>query len=174
MGDTGGHIHTDHPFAVPIGQRDRARRFRGRLAAPVTVWTAGSAARPAGLTISSLVVAEGDPARVLGLVNDLADLWRAVQESGGFVVHILQREHRHLAERFAGRVPAPGGPFAGLAIAETPWGPALQDVANRACCRFETTATVGYAQLVTGVIERVDLDDLDQPLMHFRGRYRSP
>ncbi|HEX2028471.1 MAG TPA: flavin reductase family protein, partial [Nitriliruptorales bacterium] len=170
--DAGGRIHTDHPFALPIEQRDRARRFRGRLAAPVTVWTAGSAARPAGLTISSLVVVQGDPARVLGLVNDLSDLWRAVRESGGFVVHVLQTEHRHLAERFAGHVPAPGGPFAGLAVASTPWGPALQDVPNRAYCRFESTTPMGYAQLVTGVMERVDLDDLVQPLMHFRGRYR--
>jgi len=29
------------PFAVPAERRDPARRLRGRLVAPVTVWTAG-------------------------------------------------------------------------------------------------------------------------------------
>ena len=33
------------PFTVPPERRDPARRLRGRLVAPVTVWTAG---RPPG------------------------------------------------------------------------------------------------------------------------------
>ena len=38
MSDQGG-VHDDHPFEAPVDQRDPARRFRGRLAAPVTVIT---------------------------------------------------------------------------------------------------------------------------------------
>ncbi|WP_233604170.1 flavin reductase family protein [Micromonospora sp. HM5-17] len=41
----GGQIHHTDPFATPEGQRSPIRRFRGRLAAPVTLWTAY--ARPA-------------------------------------------------------------------------------------------------------------------------------
>jgi 3-hydroxy-9,10-secoandrosta-1,3,5(10)-triene-9,17-dione monooxygenase reductase component len=35
------------PFAVPPERRDPTRRLRGRLVAPVTVWTAGRRAGPA-------------------------------------------------------------------------------------------------------------------------------
>ena len=40
------------PFAVPAGRRDPARRLRGRLVAPVTIWTAGRPPGGAGLTVS--------------------------------------------------------------------------------------------------------------------------
>ena len=48
MTDQGG-VHEDHPFETPDEQRDPARRFRGRLAAPVTVITAGNGERSTGL-----------------------------------------------------------------------------------------------------------------------------
>src|ERR671932_775332 len=57
------------PFAVPAERRDPARRLRGRLVAPVTVWTAGHPPGGAGLTVSSVLVAEGQPARLLGLLD---------------------------------------------------------------------------------------------------------
>ena len=56
-------IGNQHPFAVPPERRDPARRLRGRLVAPVTVWTAGHPSTGAGLTVSSVLVAEGQPAR---------------------------------------------------------------------------------------------------------------
>jgi 3-hydroxy-9,10-secoandrosta-1,3,5(10)-triene-9,17-dione monooxygenase reductase component len=55
------------PFAVPPERRDPTRRLRGRLVAPVTVWTAGRPPGGAGLTVSSVLVAEGDPARLAWL-----------------------------------------------------------------------------------------------------------
>ena len=50
-------IGSQPPFAVPAERRDPARRLRGRLVAPVTVWTAGDPSRGAGLTVSSILVA---------------------------------------------------------------------------------------------------------------------
>jgi hypothetical protein len=47
----------DTPFAVPPERRSPARRLRGRLVAPVTVWTAGHPPGGAGLTVSSVLVA---------------------------------------------------------------------------------------------------------------------
>ena len=58
------------PFAVPAGRRDPTRRLRGRLVAPVTIWTAGRPPGGAGLTVSSILVAEGQPARVLAGSTD--------------------------------------------------------------------------------------------------------
>ena len=56
-------IHSTDPFATPEEQRSPLRRLRGRLAAPVTLWTADGPAGPAGLTVSSMLVAEGEPGR---------------------------------------------------------------------------------------------------------------
>jgi 3-hydroxy-9,10-secoandrosta-1,3,5(10)-triene-9,17-dione monooxygenase reductase component len=161
------------PFATPAELRDPVRRLRGRLTAPVTVWTSGDVDGRAGLTISSILMAEGDPAYVFGLVNSLTDLWDSVQVRETFVVHVLGGAHRRVAERFAGRTPVPGGPWHGLAAGDSPWGPTISDVGNRAYCRLADADEVGFYQLVRGRIEAVDVDDLDDPLSYFQGRYRS-
>jgi flavin reductase (DIM6/NTAB) family NADH-FMN oxidoreductase RutF len=55
--------------------------LRGRLVAPVTVWTAGQVPDGAGLTVSSVLVAEGQPARLLGLIAPTSALWEAMPEA---------------------------------------------------------------------------------------------
>jgi 3-hydroxy-9,10-secoandrosta-1,3,5(10)-triene-9,17-dione monooxygenase reductase component len=161
------------PFATPPEQRDPARRLRGRLTSPVTVWTAGAPGSPSGLTVSSIMVAEGAPPSVAGLVNPLSDLWDAIQETAAFVVHVLDRDQRALAERFAGRRPSPGGLFRDVRVAHGEWGPVLTDVANRARCRLSATQELGYHELVLGTIEGVDTTPLEDPLAYFLGRYRT-
>src|ERR687896_539136 len=89
------------PFSVPAERRDPARRLRGRLVAPVTVWTAGQPPGGAGLTVSSILVAEGEPARLLGLIDPTSAFWEAAQETRAFVVHVLAVADRALAERFS-------------------------------------------------------------------------
>src|SRR6266511_4234606 len=58
MGADDGRIRIggQHPFATPAEWRSAARRFRGRLVAPVTVWTAGGTGDGAGLTVYSELV----------------------------------------------------------------------------------------------------------------------
>jgi flavin reductase (DIM6/NTAB) family NADH-FMN oxidoreductase RutF len=94
-----------HPFATPPERRDPARRLRGRLVAPVTVWTAGRPPGWAGLTVSSLLVAEGEPARLLGLIDPTSAFWEAIREAGAFVVHLLAVGDRPLASAAAARWP---------------------------------------------------------------------
>lgn len=162
----------DDPFATPPELRRPARRLRGRLVSPVTLWTAGGDESPTGLTISSVLVAEGEPSSIMGLVNEMSDLWDALHATEAFVVHVLERRHRSLAERFAGARPSPGGPFHGLEVAPSRWGPCLTDVGTRACCKLVDAVEVGYQQLVHGVLEGVEAGDVDDPLGFFRGRYR--
>ncbi|OFW63326.1 MAG: hypothetical protein A2135_07795 [Actinobacteria bacterium RBG_16_67_15] len=164
-------IHDDHPFADPEDERDPVRRFRGRLAAPVTLVTSGRPDRRAGLTVSSMIVAEGDPARIYFLCGTTTDLWEAVLSTGAFVVHVLERSSRHLSEVFAGIRPSPGGPFAGLDPTDSRHGPVIPSLRTRARCTlagFEDTA--GHA-LVEGIVDEVELHDLTEPLQYFRGRY---
>jgi flavin reductase (DIM6/NTAB) family NADH-FMN oxidoreductase RutF len=167
-------IHSEHPFADPDPERDPARRLRGRLGGAVTLWTTGSGAHRAGLTVSSVMVAHGDPARVLALLDPDSDLAEALEQTGTAAVQLLGWEHRDLADAFAGVTPAPGGPFRLGSWQETAWGPVLQGVSSWAGVRVADARDVGWSRLVEGVLERVHLGEETDPLVHRRGRYVRP
>lgn len=164
-------IHSTHPFADP--EPDPIRRFRGRLGGVVSLWTAGDDTARAGLTVTSLMVAGGEPARVLALVDPDSDLADVVARTGRAVVHLLSWRHRDLAEAFAGTSPAPGGPFRQAAFEPTPWGPRLADASTYAGVSVESTAEVGWSTLLTCVVDEVTIGDDTSPLLHRRGRYRD-
>ncbi|MBB6626399.1 flavin reductase [Nocardioides sp. KIGAM211] len=169
-------IHTTHPFAD--AEPDPLRRFRGRLGGAVTLWTSGTGPTAgdgwAGLTVSSVMVAHGEPARVLALVDPDSDLADALADTGRAVVHLLAWEHRDLAEAFAGTAPAPGGPFRQAAFEPTAWGPRLLDAPAHAGVVLESATEVGWSRLVTCVVEEVVLGEDVDPLVHRRGRYVRP
>lgn len=161
-------IHSTNPFADPT---DPVRRFRGRLGGAVSLWTSGSGAARAGLTVSSLVVANGDPARVLGLLDPDADLTAALEESGTAVVQLLASGDQDLAEAFGGSGPAPGGPFRIGEWEQTAHGPALVG-RTRALVRLDSLRDVGWSTLAEVVVEDLSVVDHDDALEHRRGRYQ--
>lgn len=168
-------IHSDHPFLPPESERSPLRRLRGRLTSGVTVWTATSGGRPAGLTVSSMLVADGEPGRVLGLLDPDSQLWEAAVSSGTVAISWLTYDDRRLADAFAGLAPAPGGAFKLAAWQETTWGPVLAGAATWAGCRLadeEEPREVGWALLVQGVLEHIEVAEEQAPaLAHRRGRY---
>ena len=166
-------IGGQHPFATPPGRRSSGRRLRGRLVAPVTVWTAGGLRGGAGLTVSSVLVADGEPARVLGLIDPASAFWEAMREAGAFVLHVLGEGDRGLAERFAEVRPPIRGMFEGLEVTASRWGPVLGGSRPRAACRLAGSTAVGYAELVEGVVEEVELHGLEDPLAWLHGSFRS-
>ncbi|BCJ65582.1 hypothetical protein GCM10009779_03760 [Polymorphospora rubra] len=168
--EPGGQIHHTDPFATPTHERSPLRRLRGRLPAAVTLWTAPG---PAGLTVSSTLVADGAPGRLLGLIDDESDLWTAVSAAGRFAVAPLGPAHRQLADRFAGLMPAPGGLFRDADWTETDYGPVPADAGGWAGCRLDGAREYGWALLVEATIEHVELGDDPGPLIHYRGRYRT-
>lgn len=170
---TGGFIHDEHPFTTPPDLRDPARQLRGRLTSGITVFTAGGPGSWTGLTVSSVMIAEGEPSRLIALVGEATDLWPAIEESRSWVVHILGSGDRELSDRFAGIRPSPGGLFNGLDVEDTPWGPLLRGIGTRAFCCLERSVETGFHRLATGVIDQIDLDDLHDPLVYYRGKYRT-
>lgn len=167
------HIGED-PFATPPEERDPVRRFRGQMVAPVTLWTTiGEGGSMVGLTVSSVLVVEGEPPSVLGLVGPLTDFYDALCASGRFVVHLLARDQRRLGDLFAGRLPSPD-PFSGLAVGPTPWGPVLEEVRTRVSCQLTGCSEVGYSVLVQATVERVELDPKTAPpLVYHHGGYAT-
>ena len=150
----------------------------------VTLWTSGSGSKRAGLTVSSLMIATGEPAScVSGLVDPDSDLAAALSAgsgsesgsaSGRAVVQLLQWRHRGLAEMFAGAAPAPGGVFAQAEFVQTQWGPRLADSTTWLGVSVADAREVGWSRLVTRVLEHVELGDEGDPLVHRRGRYEHP
>ena len=165
-------IHSTHPFAD--AEQDPVRRLRGRLGGAVSLWTAGEGGDRAGLTVSSLMVAAGEPARLLGLVDPDSDLADTVAATGRCVVQLLAWEHRGLAEAFAGTAPAPGGPFRQAEFEQTPWGPRLVTAETWAGVVVESTAAAGWSDLLTCVVEHLVVGEDRDPLGHRRGRWTRP
>jgi len=161
-------IHDDHPFTDPSD--DPVRRFRGRLGGRVSLWTSAGD-RPAGLTVSSVMVAAGEPASVVALLDPDSDLAEALASSGVAVVHLLSWRHRELAEQFAGLFPAPGGVFQQADFEDTDWGPRLASAPTWAGVRLSDAREVGWSRLVTCTLERVEVGADDEPLVHRRGRF---
>jgi len=163
-------IHSEHPFLPPRDDRDAVRRMRGRLPAPVTVWATGTGKERLGLTVSSLLVADGEPSRVLGLVDEDSDLATGMGDT--WAISVLTTDHRFLADAFAGTAPAPGGPFTLGEWTQTEWGPVLDGAAGWMGVRRtqEPSRHVGWALLLEGVVEHLELTEADA-LVHVRGRY---
>lgn len=158
-------IHSTHPFAE---EPDAVRRLRGRLGGAVTLWTSGRS----GLTVTSLMLANGDPAHLLALVDPDSDLLDALRDSGRAVVVLLSWEDRALAEVFAGIAPAPGGAFRMAEFDDTGHGPRLACATTYAEVELVGETEVGWSVLVTCRIDRVVVGDEDGPMLgHRRGRF---
>ena len=123
-------IHSSHPFAVGEQDRNPLRRFRGRMASPVSIWAAAADGTPAGWTLSSFLVADGDPGEVIGLVDEESPLADVLAHTGTLTVNLPGWRQRTSADAFAGVAPAPGGPFTLATWRETEWGPVLERFAR--------------------------------------------
>jgi 3-hydroxy-9,10-secoandrosta-1,3,5(10)-triene-9,17-dione monooxygenase reductase component len=165
-------IHSEDPFSVPVDQRDPVRRLRGRLAAPVTILTA-QAEQPAGITVSSFFVVEGEVARTAALVGPGSDFLDEVETSGAFIAHVMSESQKVVADVFAGLRPSPGGMFASVETESTRWGPHLAEVGDWAGCRLEEVRPLGDQLVLVGEIEELAVTNLTNPLVYFRGSYRG-
>jgi flavin reductase (DIM6/NTAB) family NADH-FMN oxidoreductase RutF len=164
-------IHSGHPFPTPD---DPVRRLRGRLGGTVSLWTAGDDAERAGLTVTSWLVAGGEPGRVLALLDPDADLTELLLETGRGVVQLLSWTDRDLADAFAGTTPAPGGPWRMAGWDATSYGPRLGTATAWAHVSVESDVEVGWSRLVTCTLDELVVGDDPEPLVHRRGRYVPP
>lgn len=162
-------IHSGHPFPT---EDDPVRRLRGRLGGAVALVTCGSGGDRAGLTVSSLMVANGAPARLLLLVDPDSELGESLEDGSRAVVQLLAWAHRHLADAFGGTAPAPGGPFRTGTFEESDWGPRLVDATAWASVTVEEIREVGWSLLITAVIDHAELAEDHDALQHRRGRWQ--
>jgi flavin reductase (DIM6/NTAB) family NADH-FMN oxidoreductase RutF len=141
------------------------------MAAPITVWTAGDAGSDwTGLTVSSVLLAQGEPGRVIGLIGPDSDLAEAIKRNGAFVVHLLadRPEHRRLAQHFAGALPADASL---LEVEASTYGPRLIAAPDQLACRASTWRTAGWSQLVEAEVADSRLGPPSRPLLWYRGEF---
>jgi flavin reductase (DIM6/NTAB) family NADH-FMN oxidoreductase RutF len=168
-------IHSEHPFATPEGERDPLRRLRGRLPQPVTVWTTGTGAAREGWTLSSVLLADGDPAEVVGLLDPASDLAAVLEPGTRLVVNLLAAGQGAVADAFARVAPSPGGPFRTGTWTDGPSGPRLQGAQGwvEAVLREEPLPGVGWALLVRAEVTGAEVDPDAAGMVHHRGRYTT-
>ena len=162
-------IHAGHPFAEAFNEPER--RFRGRVAARVSLWTSGEGRDRAGLTVSSQLVAMGDPWRVVAVLNPDSDLAEALLEMGRAAISLLEASQLALSDPFAGG-PAPGGPFRVGDWEQTHWGPIPAGQRTWTGVALESAQELGWQLLVTCAVEHIEISDQDEPLVSHRGRLR--
>jgi flavin reductase (DIM6/NTAB) family NADH-FMN oxidoreductase RutF len=139
---------------------------------PVTVWLAGDVdgeARLTGLTVSSVLMGQGEPPVLAGLVtptSDLADMLG--HPSARFVVHLLGAAHRRLAQHFAGDLPAPAEL---LGARPSIHGPQLTAVADRVLCRTTSVKPFGWSLLVEAEVEGLQVAAAGQGLALYHGNF---
>lgn len=119
-----------------------------------------------------MLVADGDPARVVGLIDEDSDLWTALEARRTVAISVLTTGNGQLADAFAGTFPAPGGPFTLGSWTDTEWGPVLDGNAGWLGVRMVDSAPrhVGWALLVEAIVEHIAVSD-EPALTHVRGRY---
>ncbi len=162
-------IHSEHPFLDPD---DPVRRLRARIGGAVSLWTAGEDPSRAGLTVSSLMVANGSPPVVVGLIDPDSGFFEVFTATGRAVVHLLQWRDRGLADAFGGVAPAPGGAFRLAEFEQTGHGPRMPG-RTHALVSVEGVREVGWSTLVTATIDEVVVLPDESPLEHRRGRYST-
>jgi flavin reductase (DIM6/NTAB) family NADH-FMN oxidoreductase RutF len=118
-------------------------------------------------------VVDGDPGRLLGVVDEESALWEAAERAGRFAVTALAAGDRQLADRFAGLMPAPGGLFANGDWHDTAYGPVPAGHPTWAGCRLDGARPLGWGLLVEATIETVEIGDPATPLVHYRARYHD-
>lgn len=168
-------ISNEHPFLPPEPERNPLRRLRGRLSSPVCILTAEHDGERAGLTVSSVLVLDGEPGLVLAVLDPLSDLYDALRDGGRAVLNLLGWRHRQLADAFGYVAPAPGGPFRLAEWTETEWGPALTGATAWAGCLLsdEPIRPAGWGSLVQLTVANTQIGPDEEPLVSHRGRYRE-
>ncbi len=162
-------IHSEHPFLPGDDAKDALRRLRGRLVSPVTVVASEADRGPKGLTVSSVLLVDGDPAQIVVCVDPDSDLGELLEPGTRAAVSLLEASDSYLAEAFAGLAPAPGGPFTLGRWESSAWGPHLS---GRSWCGVVVTDVrpLGWSHEVTGTVEHVEILG-DGGLAHARGRF---
>ena len=145
------------------------RRAMGSFMTGVTVVTTRSpSGELRGFTANSFTSVSLDPPLVLVCLANGADSFAAFNETGSFVVNIMNEDQRDLALRFASKLP---DKFEGTRFGATPLGnPRFNDVLGSFECMVHDRIPAGDHMILVGRV--VDFTTAaSKPLGYFKGNF---
>lgn len=155
--------------------QNQARRFRdvlGRYASGVTVVTTMSAGQPVGMTCQSFTSVSLDPPLVAFLPTKQSRAFASIQRAGTFCVNFLAAGQEELSNAFASRG---DDKFAGVEWSRSAvtGSPLLADIVGHVDCTVHAVHEAGDHYLVTGKVVDLAVGDAEEPLLFYRGDYRT-
>ncbi|MBF4162098.1 flavin reductase family protein [Nocardioides sp. CBS4Y-1] len=164
-------IDADDPEALA-----RARRFRDTLsqfASGITVITTLSGGEPVGMTCQSFSSVSLEPPLVMFIPAKTSRAWPLIQRAGAFCANILASGQADLSNQMASKG---ADKFAGVdwEPAQVTGSPVLKGTLAHLDCRIHAAYEAGDHFVVIGRVEHLAVgDDAADPLLFFRGTYRS-
>jgi 3-hydroxy-9,10-secoandrosta-1,3,5(10)-triene-9,17-dione monooxygenase reductase component len=148
------------------------RAVMGNFATGVTVVTAADDDGPVGMTANAVCSLSLDPLLLLVCFDNGARTLRVVRERRHFGVNVLASGQEDLARLFASKTPE-REKFAGVPHSLRDGIPVLEGVLAWVGCRLERLEPGGDHTIGIGAVEAAEEGTRDDPLIWFRGRYRS-
>jgi 3-hydroxy-9,10-secoandrosta-1,3,5(10)-triene-9,17-dione monooxygenase reductase component len=176
LGDFDFELRPGETIHVDTEEQARAaRKFRdvlGRFATGITVVTAVSAGKPVGMTCQSFMSVSLDPPLVLFSPAKTSRAWPAIQRSGRFCVNFLAADQEPVSNTMASRGT---DKFAGLDWSPTPetGSPLLDGALGYVDCTIHAVHETGDHYVVIGRVQDLDATRDEEPLLYYRGEYRT-
>jgi 3-hydroxy-9,10-secoandrosta-1,3,5(10)-triene-9,17-dione monooxygenase reductase component len=155
--------------------REAARNFRdvlGCFASGITVITTMSSDGPVGMTCQSFSSVSLDPPLVTFVPARTSRAWPLIQRSGRFCVNILTGDQEHVSAQMATKSV---DKFAGIewTPAHVTGSPVLAGTIAHLDCTIHTVYEAGDHFVVIGKVEHLEQGVGEDPLLYFKGRYRT-
>jgi 3-hydroxy-9,10-secoandrosta-1,3,5(10)-triene-9,17-dione monooxygenase reductase component len=156
---------------MPVDQSE-FRRVMGHFATGVTVITTHDGrGNPVGLTANALCSVSLSPALVLVCVDKSSESYACFEASRVFTINVLAEDQETVSRRFA---KSGGDKFTGLGYRTGVTGcPVLGEVVAHLECEIRQAFDAGDHTIYLGEAVDIAVDSEDDPLLFFRGGYRS-
>lgn len=156
-----------------------ARKFRdvlGCFASGITVITTMSGGEPVGMTCQSFSSVSLDPPLVMFVPARSSRAWPLIQRSGRFCVNVLAADQEHVSGQMATKG---ADKFAGIGWtpAASTGSPVIDGTLAHLDCTIHAVYEGGDHYVVIGKVEHLETntaaDAVGEPLLYFKGRYRT-
>jgi len=154
-------------FQSEASFRDAMRR----LAATVTIITAGSPGQRHGITATAVTSLSMDPPSLLVCVNRSSSLHSLLGESNRFCVNLLRSEQADLSNAFSGKLPSEERFLHGAWKEDKDGLPYLADAQASIFCTRHGAVDHGSHSIFIGAVESVRMIDEVSPLLYSNGAY---
>jgi 3-hydroxy-9,10-secoandrosta-1,3,5(10)-triene-9,17-dione monooxygenase reductase component len=159
------HVEWEPEVAV---EADHFRHVLGHFPTGVAVLTAGRAEGQVGMACNSLTSVSLDPPLISICPARTSETWPEIRAAGQFLINLMRHGQDETVAKFARKGI---DRFAAVPFHERRCGPALDDAMAWIECVIEAEHDAGDHTLVIARVLRLELGDVGDPLVFFRGRY---